>query len=254
MTIASEPELVLFPEEDVPYLPVGSITIAAPDLLRGLVAVIHAAATDHDHPILKSVAIRPGVMAAVRLVATDNYRIAECELDATTDEEGDWTDAVPVAIEDAKRLVAVLKSLPSIKAESCVAEVTLSLGRMDTDGERPPRRLEAFVEELAPIARLKLRVIDGVYPDYAQIIPPDPGYVGAFNGMFLAEAAKFVGGFDPEASGIVRQFQSTAGPLGAFVFRSSRMTEIVMPVRTGEEAKLERSVDPDTGEITNSAR
>lgn len=250
MTAPVEPELVLFPEDDTPYLPVGSITIPAPDLLRGLVAVIHAAGAEDDRPILKSVAICPDAMETVRLVAADNYRIATCELDATVDEAGDWLDAVPVAIEDAKRLVAVLKSLPSIKAETCVAQVTLSLGRMDTEGDRAPRRLDAFVEEVVPIARLKLRVIDGTYPDYTQVIPSDPGYVGAFNGTLLAEAAKFAGGFDPEASGIVRQFQSTAGPLGAFVFRSGRMTEVVMPVRTGEE----RSIDPETGEITVASR
>jgi hypothetical protein len=224
MSLPIEPELVLFPEDDTPYLPVGSITISAPDLLRGLVAVIHAAATDEDHPILKSVAIRPDAMETVRLVAADNYRIA-----------GAWADLLPIAIDDAKRLVTVLKSLPTIKAETCMAQVTLSLGRMVTEGDwAPPRRLDAFVEDVVPIARLKLRVIDGAYPDYARIIPPDPGYVGAFNGLFLSEAAKFASGFDPKAGGIVRQFQSADGATGAFMFRSGRMTEVVMPVKTGE--------------------
>ena len=68
--------------------------------------------------------------------------------------------------------------------------------------------------------------------------------------------AKFGGAFDPEAAGIIRQSRSDKGAAGPFVFLSSRYTEIVMPVKTGEEepAASFRSVDPETGEITEGKR
>ena len=257
MSLPIEPELVLFPEDDTPYTPVGSITIPAPDLLRALVAVIHAAATGDDRPILASVAIEPReVVGAVRLVAADNYRIAMCEVDAELDDAGDWREAVPAAVEDVKRLIAVLKSIPDLKADSCTARVVLTLGVRDTESVYSPRRLDAFVDDDTPIARLPLRLIDGEFPNYSLVMPRDLEHIGAFNAQYLAEAAKFGGAFDPEAAGIIRQSRSDKGATGPFVFLSSRYTEIVMPVKTGEEepAASFRSVDPETGEITEGKR
>jgi hypothetical protein len=244
MSLPIEPELVLFPEDTTPYIPIGSVTIQAPDLLRALVAVIHAAGTDEARPILVSVAIEPRETTdEVRLVAVDNYRIATCDVDGSLDEVGEWRGAVPAAVEDVKRLIAVLKSIPDLKADSCTARVVLTLGRKDTESADAPRRLDAFVDDDTPIARLPLRVIDGVYPDYYPIMPSDPEHIGAFNAQYLAEAAKFGGAFDPEAAGIIRQARSDKGADGPFVFRSARYTEVVMPVKTGE------TVDPETGEI-----
>lgn len=253
MSLPIEPELVLFPEDTTPYTPVGSVTIPAPDLLRALVAVIHAAATGDnadDRPILASVAIEPREAAdAVRFVAADNYRIAMCEVDASLDEAGEWREAVPAAVEDVKRLIAVLKSIPDLKADSCTARVVLTLGVRDTYS---PRRLDAFVDDDTPIARLPLRLIDGEFPNYSLVMPRDLEHIGAFNAQYLSEAAKFGGAFDPEAGGVIRQSRSDKGATGPFVFLSARYTEIVMPVKTGEEepAAPFRSVDPDTGEIT----
>lgn len=246
MTITM-PELVLFPEDVTPYVPVGSITVGAQDLLRALVAVIHAAGTDDDRPILASVAIHPRG-AAVRFVASDNYRIAMCEIDAENEETGDWRGHVPAALDDVKRLIVVLKSIPDIRAEDCASQVVLTLGRQDTESEIDgPRRLDAFVDNETPIARLPLRVIDGLYPNYALLIPADPEHVGTFSAQYLSEAAKFGGAFEP--GGIIRQARA-ASALDPFVFRNGRFTEIVMPVRTGEEpAAPTRRVDPETGEV-----
>jgi hypothetical protein len=235
----------------MPYVPVGSITVEARDLLSALVAVIHAAGADDDRPILVSVAIQPRETAdAVRLVASDNYRIAMCDIDAELDEAGDWRGTVPAAAEDIKRLIAVLKSIPDVKTDSCTARVVLTLGRQNTGSEIDgPRRLDAFVDDETPIARLPLRVLDGLYPNVAVLIPADPEYVGTFNGQFLSEAAKFGGAFEP--GGIIRQARSTSGATGSFVFTNGRFTEIVMPVRTVEvrPSAPARTVDRETGEI-----
>jgi len=233
--MSAEPELVLFPEDDTPYDPVGSITVPARDLLRALVAVVHAASTDDDRPILASVAIQPREAAdAVRLVATDNYRIAMCEVDADLDDAGDWRGRVPAALEDVKRLIVVLKSIPDVKADTCSTRVVLTLGRQNLGSEVDgPRRLDAFVDDDTPIARLPLRVIDGIYPDVGLVIPRDAEHVGAFTGKYLAEAARFAGEFG--TAGIVLQSRSDKGATGPFVFRSDRFTEIVMPVKTGED-------------------
>jgi hypothetical protein len=237
--------LVLFPEDTTPYLPVGSITIPAQDLLRALVAVIHAAATDDERPILASVAIQPRETAdAVRLIASDNYRIAMCDVDAELDEAGDWRGTVPAAVEDVKRLVAVLKSIPDIRTDDCTARVVLTLGVKDLDGASP-RRLDAFVNDETPIARLPLRVIDGQYPNVAAIFPAAPEHIATFNPQYLSDAAKFGGAADPDGGGLIRQARSGQGTDGPFVFLSGRFTEIVMPVK----ATPARRVDPETGEI-----
>ena len=251
--------LVLFPEDTTPYLPVGSITIPAQDLLRALVAVVHAAATDDDRPILAAVAIQPRETAdAVRLIATDNYRIAMCDVDADLEDTGDWRGSVPAAVEDVKRLVAVLKSIPDIRTDECTAHVVLTLGMKDLDGSSL-HRLDAFVSDETPIARLPLRVVDGLYPNTELLIPAAPEHIATFNPQYLSEAAKFGGAADPDGGGLIRQTRSGTG---AFVFVSGRFIEIVMPVKeTPSErsdapglghqvvdamaAALERSADPD---------
>jgi hypothetical protein len=239
--------LVLFPEDATPYLPVGSITIPAQDLLRALVAVIHAAATDDARPILAAVAIQPRETAdAVRLIASDNYRIAMCDVDAELEEAGDWRGTVPAAVEDVKRLVAVLKSVPDIRTDECTARVVLTLGVKGLDGASP-RRLDAFVNDETPIARLPLRVIDGLYPNTALLIPAAPEHIATFNPQYLSEAAKFGGAADPDGGGLISQAWSGKGSDGPFVFLSGRFTEIVMPV------KAARRVDPETGEILGGA-
>lgn len=225
-------DLVLFPEDTTPYAPVGVITVGAPDLLRALAAVIHAASTDDARPILASVAIEPReVSETVRLVASDNYRIAMCQVDAETDAAGDWGAPVPAATEDVKRLVAVLKSIPDIRAEDCPARVVLTLGRRDSDYRST--RLDAFIDaEGTPVARLPLRVIDGVYPDVMRVVPRAPEPVATFTGLYLSEAAKFAGAFGE--AGIVTQARSGTAE-GPFVFRAGAYTEVVMPVRTDAE-------------------
>lgn len=249
--MTDEQPLVLFPEDTTPYLPVGSITIPAPDLLRALVAVIHAASTDPDgRPILAAVAIQPRETAdAVRFIASDNYRIAMCDVDAELEETGDWRGTVPAAVEDVKRLVAVLQSIPDIRGEDCTARVVLTLGTKDLDGASP-RRLDAFVDDETPIARLPLRVIDGLYPNTALLIPTAPEHIATFNPQYLSDAAKFGGAADPDGGGLIRQARS-GGENGTFVFVSGRFTEIVMPVKvlSGEP----RRVDPETGEILGGA-
>lgn len=257
---ADEP-LVLFPEDTTPYLPVGSVTIPAQDLLRALVAVVHAAATDDDRPILSSVAIQPRETSdAVRLVATDNYRIAMCDVDAETEDAGEWREAVPAALEDVKRLVAVLKSIPEIR-EGCAARVVLTLGTKDLDGSSL-HRLDAFVSDETPIARLPLRVIDGVYPNTAPLVPAAPEHIATFNPQYLSDAAKFGGAADPDGGGLIRQ--ARAGRENEpFVFLSGRFTEIVMPVKVAPAVSVTlkgrtitsggREVDPETGEILGGA-
>ena len=228
----SDEPLVLFPEDTTPYLPVGSITIAAPDLLRALVAVVHAAATDDERPILAAVAIQPRETAdAVRLIASDNYRIAMCDVDAELEAVEDWHATVPAAVEDVRRLVAVLKSIPDIRTDECAARVVLTLGRRDTESAMgAPLRLDALVDDETPIARLPLRVIDGLYPNTAVLIPAAPEHLATFSSQYLSEAAKFGGAADPDGGGLIRQARSGAD--GPFVFASGRYLEIVMPVKT----------------------
>lgn len=82
-----------------------AITVHAPDLVRALKLVKHAAAKDEARPILATVLFE-GDAEGFRLVAADNYRIGIADLTVTGDREA--FGRVPLPIRELPVVLAVL--------------------------------------------------------------------------------------------------------------------------------------------------
>lgn len=129
------------------------------DLERALGQVIHAAGDDDSRPILATVLFE-GDAKGFRLAAADNYRIAVATL--SYEDHQDF-GRVPVAREYIPTLRAFLKIRKRV--------VSLKVAR---------DRLVVT----APDGAVECRVVDGAYPNYASVIPPD-GPVFGVNPAYL---------------------------------------------------------------------
>ena len=145
--------LVEFPS--LPAPPIPSVTLPRAAFVEALRQVVRAASNDDARPLLTGVLVT-SEGSAVRLVATDSYRLALRDLHgtATLGEGGDVL--VPA------RALAELQRLPAPAGpgapEGPGAEVGISPGLSDitfTSGR----------------TRISTRLLEGTYPDYRQLIP-----------------------------------------------------------------------------------
>ena len=135
--------------DDFPKLsePSGSpATLPAADLGEALRKVVRAASTDDSRPILTGVLVTAEA-DGVRLVATDSYRLAVCDLAGQhVLGEGQKVLIPGRALNELQRLLGG------------GGEVTLRLGEREATFE-------------AGSTRLTTRLIDGEFPNYRQLIP-----------------------------------------------------------------------------------
>ncbi len=145
--------LVEFPS--LPAPPIPSVTLPRAAFVEALRQVVRAASNDDARPLLTGVLVTSDG-GAVRLVATDSYRLALRDLHgaATLGEGGDVL--VPA------RALAELLRLPAPagagELEGPGAEVGIAAGLSDitfTSGR----------------TRISTRLLEGTYPDYRQLIP-----------------------------------------------------------------------------------
>lgn len=126
-------------------------TLPASLLKRGLADVAFAAALDDSRPVLNGVLMRASA-AALTLAATDSYRLAERQI------------TLPKK---------VTNSVAAIVPSRCVAELI----RLLPDDESVLTRLSLTASQLSlefEQTRVVSRLVEGTYPDYAQIIPKEP--------------------------------------------------------------------------------
>ena len=145
--------LVEFPS--LPAPPIPSVTLPRAAFVEALRQVVRAASNDDARPLLTGVLVTSDG-GAVRLVATDSYRLALRDLHgaATLGEGGDVL--VPA------RALAELLRLPAPAGAGALegpgAEVGIAAGLSDitfTSGR----------------TRISTRLLEGTYPDYRQLIP-----------------------------------------------------------------------------------
>jgi DNA polymerase-3 subunit beta len=141
-----------FPPADFPSLPsTGSRSTSVPagELTEALRQVVRASSSDDARPLLTGV-LFTNDEGTLRLVATDSYRLALCDLRGRDAIAGDRDLLVPSrALTELQRLCG---SLPED------AEVGVALS-------------ETEVTFLAGEATISSRLIEGAYPDYRQLIP-----------------------------------------------------------------------------------
>jgi DNA polymerase III subunit beta len=143
-----------FPVVEYPTIPpLAEPTITLPGALlgEGLRQVVRAASTDDARPLLTGVLLT-GESGAIRLVATDSYRLALRDLAGTAGLTGDDILVPARALAELQRLSS------SAAADDDLKEVGVATGAHDITFTRGP-------------VRISTRLLDGSYPDYRQLIP-----------------------------------------------------------------------------------
>jgi DNA polymerase-3 subunit beta len=157
---ASEFKIVGLPAEDFPALPkferVSFVTITPAELLAQIDLTIFAASTDETRYNLNGVFFEPQG-PVLRLVATDGHRLALSEKPLA----GDY--ALKKGVILPRKGLHELKKLLGEAAEAVPGE-----------GEKVESKL-GFAENSAIFRRpgvvLAMRLIEGLFPDYKQVIP-----------------------------------------------------------------------------------
>lgn len=127
--------------------PSSAVTLPAAEVSEALRQVVRAASTDKDRPIITGVLLTAEA-GGLRLVATDSYRLAVCDLPGTSVLGTDQKVLVP------SRALAELQ-----RVLGHGSELTLRLGERDATFE-------------VGGTRLTTRLIEGEYPNYRNLIPP----------------------------------------------------------------------------------
>jgi len=141
-----------FPAADFPSLPsAGSTTTSVPaaELVEALRQVVRASSSDDARPLLTGV-LFTNDDGTLRLVATDSYRLALCDLPGRSAIAGDRDLLVP------SRALTELQRVCSSGPEDLDVGVALS---------------DSEVTFIAGNTLISSRLIDGSYPDYRQLIP-----------------------------------------------------------------------------------
>ncbi len=144
-----------FPVVEYPTIaPLAEPTITLPGSLlgEGLRQVVRAASTDDARPLLTGVLLT-GENGAIRIVATDSYRLALRDLAGTAGLTGEDILVPARALGELQRL-----SSSSSATDDDVKEVGVATGAHDITFTRGP-------------VRISTRLLDGSYPDYRQLIP-----------------------------------------------------------------------------------
>lgn len=159
-----------YPLDDFPKLPEPAepaIFLPAAALAGALRQVVRAASTEDARPLLTGVLIAPEGQG-VRMVATDSYRLALRDLAGTDALSGSSQILVPArALGELQRLAGLggakgagESAGPADGAEGGASMVGLSIGEHD-------------VTFTAGGVKVSTRLLDGMYPDYRQLIPPE---------------------------------------------------------------------------------
>lgn len=124
------------------------ITVPADIFLRGLRAVMVAAALDEARPALAGVSLQV-VEKQLRLAATDSFRLAEFIIDLPS-EVSQWSIILPSrAVAEVVRILGILKDVGEVTLVASPTQVHIKLG--DTE--------------------IVSRLIEATYPEYRKVIP-----------------------------------------------------------------------------------
>lgn len=156
-----------FPLEEFPVLeepPAPSTSLPARALLDAVRQVARAASTDDARPLLTGVLVA-SEGEGIRLVATDSYRLALCDLPAS----GPVLDAAHILV--PARALAELQRVPGI------AQLAEGGDASAAEGSQAPAGIgvsfgDHDVTFTAGRVRISTRLLDGTYPEYGQLIPP----------------------------------------------------------------------------------
>lgn len=171
--------------DEFPVLPEArseQLWLSTEGLVEGLRQVVRAASTDDARPLLTGVLVssEPG---GLRLVATDSYRLAWRDLPGSAAlPEGTEQILVPArALNELQRLLAASAKDTGGRARPAVATSEAEgedQGADGSPGTPADGRIGFSVGELDATfwvdgVRLTTRLLDGRFPDYRQLVPPE---------------------------------------------------------------------------------
>jgi DNA polymerase III subunit beta len=156
-----------FPLDDFPTLPepaAPSTFLPADGLVDALRQVVRAASNDDARPLLTGVLIATEG-SGIRLVATDSYRLALRDIEGSD------------ASLDAAQILVPARALTELQRLSSLGAGPKDAKRSE-DGEPVPVTVGLSIGEhdvtfTAGEVRVSTRLLDGSYPDYRQLIPPE---------------------------------------------------------------------------------
>jgi DNA polymerase III subunit beta len=144
-----------------------TIFLPGPALAESLRQVVRAASNDDARPLLTGV-LMASEGDAVRLVATDSYRLALRDL-AGTGGLGAETILVPArALQELQRLPTSPPANKSSKGESDEGEAAQASAPSSDVGVSTSAHEITFSQGSV---RISTRLLEGTYPDYRQLIP-----------------------------------------------------------------------------------
>lgn len=155
---------VVLPEEVTVSLP-------GPVLAEGLRQVVRAASNDDARPLLTGVLLT-GEGGAIRLVATDSYRLALRDLEGTQVPEGAKDILVPArALTELQRLFSGAGAASSGGASGESREEGAEGGPVGPGATVGVATDEHGITFSRGRTRISTRLLEGSYPDYRQLIP-----------------------------------------------------------------------------------
>jgi DNA polymerase-3 subunit beta len=227
--------LVTMPVRDyprLPELPRLAGTVDGGVLAPAIGQVVPAASRDDTLPIITGVNVEIEG-DAIRLVATDRYRLAIRELGWNpADPRARGTLLVPArTLADAARMMALGVPVQILMRDGHQADGT-------RDSEDSPRAADAMIGFESGGRRLTTRLIAGEYIKYASRFPAEFGSCGDMPAVPLAEAVKRVALVAERGSSVRLSFGDGKVTIEAGTEGQARARETVPADFTGEETTI----------------
>lgn len=196
-----------YPSGDFPSLPVvkksKQFSILIKNLINGLKSVFYSASLSNIKPEISSVYIAPFSNSSIVFVSTDSFRLAEKKI------ESNLKDFIPVII-PFRNIIEIIRVF-----EDKEGEVEIIIDK---------NQIIFMTDQIKLISRL----IDGVFPDYKQLIPTKFTTVVTINKTVLNDSLKTAGIF------------------------SGKLNEVQFNIKADENIFKIKTLSQDIGEYNNS--
>ncbi|MDD5055057.1 MAG: DNA polymerase III subunit beta [Candidatus Peribacteraceae bacterium] len=218
-----------------------SLTLAIPSLLKGLSLVTFACAKTTSRPVISGVFTRLE-RGALILVGTDSYRLSEFKMD-TAAASGEVSCIIPARfLEELKGVIALERGRAEAGGEKTNEET--KDGEKVAKGKTGLESVDVFlssqqIEVHVGPTRLISRLIDGKFPDYAQVLPKEKTSTVSVSAKELLSAVKRMHYFAKELNNnITFSFTKSGVHLTTKQTQIGRDESTIGAELTGKETKI----------------
>lgn len=218
-----------------------SLTLGILPLLKGLSLVTFACAKTTSRPVISGVFTRLE-RGALILVGTDSYRLSEFKMD-TVNASGEVSCIIPARFLEELKGVIALERGRGEAGEEKVKEQNKEDEKTST-GKTKMENVDVFlssqqIEVHIGSTRLISRLIDGKFPDYAQVLPKEKTSTVSVSAKELLSAVKRMHYFAKELNNnITFSFTKTGVHLTTKQTQIGRDESTIGAELTGKETKI----------------